>query len=171
MCVTSTFPKFYFLPTVMRTCTKLTTAHSFKTQLLKKCPAFSTTARLIATFTGTRHLYLPPSHPIHEWHIKPFHTVVMLRSICIFSFHLLGDSASQEISRHLWYCKINCHEWPYPQEHATGSSPEPHESISQCIAVKIHLNIVFSSTPMSSKRSLSFRLRKKLGEQFNLGIS
>ena len=68
----------------------------------------------------------------------------------IFPFHLLGYSASQEISRLSWYCKIHCWEWTYWQEYATGSSPDPDESISLCISVMIHLNIVFSSIPMSS---------------------
>jgi hypothetical protein len=66
MCVTWTSPKFYFLPTDMRTCTKPSEAQSFGTQLLKKCPAFSDTARLIAVFTGTRH-WSPSPLPRSGW--------------------------------------------------------------------------------------------------------
>ena len=58
MCVTWTFPKFYFLPTVMRTCAKPTEAQSFGTQLLKKCPALSGTVRLIAF--SQEHVTGPP---------------------------------------------------------------------------------------------------------------
>jgi hypothetical protein len=66
MCVTWTPPKFYFLPMVMRTCTKPTEAQSFRTRLLKKCPALSGTARLITVWTGTRH-WSPSRLPRSRW--------------------------------------------------------------------------------------------------------
>jgi len=147
MCVTWTSPKFYFLPTVIRTCTKHTEAESFGIRLLKKCPAFSGTARLIAY--SQEHVTGPPP-PFQELDESISRSISVKIHLHIFFSSACGLSFSRNIPAFM-VLKINCREWPCWQEYATGSSPDPDEPISLCISIKIHLNVVFWSIPLSSE--------------------